>query len=173
MAIETIIADLAGIYREHFNLSAGDMRIKQVTENVPEKVTEWPHLFFVMGDGDSELMTFSSDVPKTRRRRQSLPVFGSAPDDETVRRPKVQLTHRFKAQLLVRPRRDLVEDESAARPFVQRVITLTAEHLDLDGSVEHCKPTGYLYGKFELGTVGEKVVEFIGIEFTFEAVEIV
>lgn len=172
MAIDTIIEDLAAVYREHFSRQAGDLWIKRVTENVPEAVAEWPWMYFVIQNGDVELKTFASDLPGTPRRRTSVVAFGGSPPDD-VRRPKIDLTHRFKLQLLVRPRRDLVEDEAAVRPFVEPLITVAAENLTLDDSVEYCKPTGYTYGVLTLGRVDGRAVDFVGIELEFEAQEVV
>jgi hypothetical protein len=175
VAITDIIDGLVTVYENYFNKSAGDLWIKRITSTVPEAVTEWPWMYFVLEDGDVALMTFAADVAKTRRRAQSLTVFG-ADTGETVRRPKVDVTHRFKAQLLVRPRRDLLEDETLVRPFIQPMSTVTAEHLNLSGALgdgEYCKMTGYRYGKFELGRLNERAEEFIGVEFSYEAKEIV
>jgi len=172
MAIDSIIGALGDVYADHFHRGAGDLWIKRVTETVPEVVTEWPWLFFVCDEGDVELMTFASDLPATPRRRQTtIKAFGQAA--ETERRPKLQVTHRFKAQLLVRPRRDLAEDETLVRPFIEPVLKVTAENLDLGETVGHCKPTGYKYGVFSVGKVDERAVEFIGIEFSYEAQEVV
>lgn len=170
MAINTIIDAMVELYEDHFTRSSGDLRILRVTPHVPEAVTEWPWLFFVVGDGDVELMTFAADVAETPKRRQALAVFGSS---GTTKRPKVQMVHRFKAQLLVKPRRDLSEDEALVRPFVQPVITLMAEHLEVASGVEYCKPTGYRYGVFPVGKLEERAVEFVGLEIDFEAREVV
>lgn len=170
MAIESIIELLADVYREHFNRGAGDLRIKRVTENVPEAAAEWPWLYFVIEGGDVALKTFAADLPATPRRRRPL-AFGAASVEE--RRPKLDVTHKFKAQLLVRPRRDLVEDETKVRPFIQPLITVAAENIDLNGTVQYCKPTGYKYGALSLGRFEERATEFVGVEVFFEAQEIV
>lgn len=172
MAIDAIIKALGTVYENHFHRGAGDLWIKRVTGTVPEVVTEWPWMFFVCEEGDVELMTFASDLTKTPRRRQTtIRAFGQAA--ETERRPKLSVTHRFKAQLLVRPRRDLAEDEAQVRPFIEPVLKVTVENLDLAGTVEYCKPTGYTYGVFAIGKLDERAVEFIGVEFHYEAKEVV
>lgn len=170
MAITTIIDALVTKFEDHFTRQSGDLRIKRVTSHVPEAVTEWPWMYFVVGDGDVALMTFSDDITQTAKRRQSLAAFGSS---GTVHRPKAEITHRFKAQLLVRPRRDLTEDESLVRPFIQLLITLPMEALTLGLAIEYCKPTGYRYGVFSVGQIDERAVDFIGVEVDFEAKEIV
>jgi hypothetical protein len=170
MAITSIIERLSDIYREHFNRGAGDLRIKRVTETVPEAATEWPWLYFVLDEGDVALKTFADDLPATPRRFRSITTFGS-PDTE--RRPKLDVTHRFKAQLLVRPRRDLVEDEAKVRPFIEPLVKVAVENLDLGGLVQYCRPTGYRYGVLTLGRVEERATEYVGLEIMFEAQEIV
>jgi len=171
MAIETIIQALADIYSDHFNRQAGDLWIKRVTTNVPEAVAEYPWLYFVIDGGDVTLKTFASELPGTPRRRRPLAAFGSTPDD--VRRPKLDVIHTFKAQLLVRPRRDLVEDEAQVRPFIEPLIKVAAENLKLGGIVQYCKPIKYTYGVLTLGRVEGRGVDFVGIELSFEAQEVV
>jgi len=170
VAINSIIDAMAELYEDYFTRSSGDLQIKRVTSHVPEVVTEWPWMFFVIEDGDVDLMTFAADVAETPKRRQSLSVFGSS---GTTKRPKVQMTHRFKSQLLVRPRRDLSEDESLVRPFIQPVITLIVENLEVASGVEYCKPTKYRYGVFSVGKLNERDVQFVGLEVDFEAREVV
>jgi len=169
MAIEGIVEELATVYREHFDRGAGDLRIKRVTENVPEAVTEWPWLYFVIEEGDVDILNFAADTEATPKRRNPLP--GDAVG--IVRRNAVEVVHRFKAQLCVRPRRDLVEDESAVRPFIQPLVTLALENLKLGGLVLYCKPTGYRYGMLALGQVEGRAVEFVGLEMFFSAKEVV
>jgi hypothetical protein len=163
MALPDIIDALVDVYAAHYTATAGDQRIKRVTATVPEAVVEWPWLYFVCERGDVELLTFDTTKAGTPR------TFGGAPAD--VLRPNLLVTHHFKSQLLVRPRRDLVEDESLVRPFIQSMLTLTTENIELGGLVKRCSITRYRYGAFPLGQVNQKPVEFIGLEFEYEAVE--
>jgi hypothetical protein len=162
--LDDIIGALVSVYQAHFTKSAGDQRIKRVTATVPEAVGEWPWLYFVCQSGDVEYLTFV-DPAKTATPR----AFGAAPSVSP--RPNLSVTHQFKAQLLVRPRRDLVEDETLVRPFIQPVITLTAEHCELGGLAKYCKILRYKYGAFPLGQVEQKPVEYLGLEFEYEAQE--
>jgi len=167
--IDEIVGLLVTLYREHFNRDAGDLGIKRVTANVPEVVGEWPWLYWVVDEGDVELLTFDAALEGVARRRRPLPTF--AP--RAVRRPKVLMTHRFKAQLLVQPRRDLVADEARVRPFIAPFVLLMAENLELGGRLAYCKVTGYRYGVIEHGRVDDRAVQFAGVEFMFEAQEMV
>lgn len=166
MAIDAILDAMVDVYKSHF-VKASDNYIKRVTATVPESVDEWPWLYFVCDAGDVELMTFSDDLDETPQRR----TFGKP--TTTVRRPKLTVTHRFKAQLLVRPRRDLAEDETQVRPFIEPIILVTTENIELGGLVKYVKPTGYKYGMMAMGRVAEKPIEYIGVEFFYEAKEIV
>jgi hypothetical protein len=162
--LQDIIDELVDVYAAHFTASAGDQRIKRVTATVPEAVAEWPWLYFVAQSGDVGLMTFADpSAPGTPK------AFGGVVAN--VLRPNLMVTHRFKSQLLVRPRRDLMEDEAQVRPFIQPVITLTIENIELGGLVKHCKIVSYKYGIFTLGQIEQKPVEFIGLEFEYEALE--
>ena len=170
MAIDSIIESLAAVYRAHFNRQAGDLHIKRVTENVPEAVTAWPWLFFVVESGEVAVKTFARDLPGTPRRRRAV-AFGSTPAD--VRRPKIDLLHRFKLQLVVCPRRDLAIDETRVRIFIEPLITVAVENLDQGGAVQYCRPTSYRYGVLTLGQVSGQAVDFAGVELSFEAQEVV
>lgn len=159
-AVEALVV----LYREHFNRDAGELWIKRVTAAPPEAVNEWPWLYWTVEDGDCGLLTFRTALNALPQRPRA---FG-ATSDATVTRPKLDVTHRLKAQLLVTPRRDLLRDELVTRPFVEPFLILAAENITLGGLAEHCYVTGYRYGVFQAGRVAEKTVEFLGIEFNFE-----
>jgi hypothetical protein len=165
MSIGNILDALVSVYQSEFTKAAGDLYIKRVTATVPEAAVEWPWLYFVCDSGDIALMTFSDDLEGTHVRR----TFGSA---SIKRRPKTQVMHHFRGQLLVRPRSDLATDEALIRPFIQPMITLTVENIELGGIVQYVKPMRYRYGKFALG-IAEKAIEFIGLEFEYEAKELI
>jgi hypothetical protein len=162
MEIQGMIDALVDDYKERFPRNLGELWIKRVTSNVPEAVTEWPWMYFVIGDGDVSLMTFRTglDMAPTRAK---IPT--------TVQRNRIQIVHRFRAQLLVRPRRDLVEDEAAVRLFITPLLQVAAEDrhgADWPGLID-LRPTGYKYGVFDLGRLDDKAVQFIGVEINFEA----
>ena len=118
MDIDDLIIALGDDYKERFPQSLGDLWIKRVTPTVPEAITEWPWLYFVVGDGDVTDLTYGAvqDVAPTR-----------ALVPPHVIRNHLLIVHRFKAQLLVRPRRDLVEDETLVRPFITPLLQVAAE----------------------------------------------
>jgi hypothetical protein len=162
MEIHGLIDELVDDYIERFPRNLGELWIKRVTSNVPEMVVEWPWLFFVLGDGDVSLFTLrtSLDLAPTRA---TIPA--------TVQRNRLKIVHRFRAQLLVRPRRDLVEDEAAVRPFITPLLQVAAEdrHGEAWPGLIDLRPTGYKYGVFDLGRLDDKVIQFIGVEINFEA----
>lgn len=169
-SFERVAEALEGVFAEHFNREAGDMRIKRVTRAPPENISEWPWMFWTADEGDVDLMTFAEtlqDVPRRRIKR----TFGAEPVS-TTRRPKLEVTHRFKGQLFVKPRQDLSKDEAACRPFIEPVMILMAENNTLGGLVKRCFVTGYKYGILKFGALDERAREFIGIDFAFEAVVI-
>ena len=160
MAIDEIIEELAVCYREHFNRQAGDLRIKRVTENVPEAVTEWPWMYFIPDVGDVEGRTLPSS-------------HDASLGDGTATRRGFKVTHQFKAQLLVRPRRNLLRGEEITRQFLQPIITVTDENYQLSGVVLGIQVTSYDYGVLALGRFNQRETQYIGAEFVYQAVEVI
>lgn len=162
MAIETIIESLADVYRESFTCHEKNegLWIKRVTVTVPEAVVEWPWLYFIADAGEVRGLTLPSPHDAT---------FG----DETVRRRNLQVKHQFKAQLLVRPRRDLGADEAAARKFLQPVLTVTDENFRLGGVALSVQVISYNYGLLTFGQTDQRATEYIGIEFVYQAIEVI
>lgn len=168
VTFERVAEALADLYAGHFSREAGEMRIRRVTAMPPESVNEVPWLFFVADEGTVETMTFKTSLEDVPRRRRAL-TFGSEAVTYSTR-PHLQVTHRFKAQLLVKVRQDLALDEAAARPFIEPLLLVCAQDPTLGGLVERCFPTGYRYGVLPFGRVEERAREFMGVEVLFEAV---
>jgi hypothetical protein len=160
MAIESIVQALADVYRETFDRTAGDLWIKRVTACVPESVNEWPWLYFVLDTGEVTGLTLPSSCD-------------AAVGTGTVRRRGYKVVHRFKGQLLVQPRRNLQQADTAARPFVQAVIRVTEENYRLARTVLGVQVVSYSYGVLTFGQVDQRAVEYIGVEFVYEAREVI
>lgn len=152
MTIGTILTALAAVYEETFPQNETGERIKRVTAHVPEQVHEWPWLYFVVEAGEIRPETFQAALPSG---------FGG-----TARRSNYEVVHRFKAQLLVRPRRNLAEDEPLVRALLAPVLLAPLEDVTLGGAARYCYPTGYRYGRLTHGQV-----EYAGLEVMFEAAE--
>ena len=160
MAIETIVAALATVYRETFDRAAGGLWIKRITETVPEAVNEWPSLYFIADAGEVTGLTLPSACD-------------AAVGTGTVHRRGLQVVHRFKGQLLVQPRRNLQQADTAARPFVQAMIHVTEENYRLGRTVLGVQVVSYDYGVLTFGQVEQRAVEYIGCEFVYEAREVI
>ncbi len=160
MAINSIIEALAEVYAENFTRDYDPLWIKRVTESVPESVNEWPWLYFIPDAGDVEGLALPSS-------------HSASLGDGTVTRRKMKITHQFKAQLLVRPRRNLRRGEEIARQFIQPIITVTDENYQLGGAALAVQVISYNYGVLTLGEMDRRAVEYVGIEFVYRAIEVI
>lgn len=167
-SFDQITEALADVYREAFVRRESDVRMKRVEARAPESVDEYPYFYFVADTGVVEMMTFATDLERIPHRRRSPLTFGAELAGD-VRRPKALVTHRFKGQLLVTPRRDMPKDEALARPFIEPVILVCAENVELGERVKYVRVTNYRYGILPFGKIEDRAIEFLGIEFDFEA----
>lgn len=166
--IVDIIDQLVTIYKAHFTRRAAKNQIKQITASPPERISEWPWMYFVLGEFTVTRETFGSSLYATEQRRFTLPTFGEEPAQETEIRGKQLISQVVQAQLLVTPRRNLQEDDRAARFFIQPVVTLTEANSDVNEYALDCRVTGGNVGNFNFGRLGEDPISFIGVEFNYQ-----
>lgn len=158
MEIQDLIYDLVEAYQTRFPAMMGELHLKRVTASPPEAVTEWPWMYFVLSEGEASFLAYAA-------LRDLAPTRAAMPPE--VRRNPLDLAHHFKAQVLVRPRRDVVEDDRIARLFITPLLQVAAE-IRTGAQLIDVRPTGYRYGVLPFGAL-DKPVEFMGIELYFDA----
>lgn len=100
-----------------------------------------------------------------------LPCFVNFPASGDVPWPRVpnlrKVTHTIKMQLMVQRGGDLAGAESQLRPFVDRVISTFDQKLTLNGTAQSSG-----ISRYEYGVVQYAGVDYLGIVFTLQALEI-